>query len=235
MPNCVRIPFEMIRKTLRILWRSLLLLVLFIALYAVSAWSLSHIGIAEENDPDKEITAYILSNGVHTDIVLPVRTADMDWSRDIPFANTTGRDSSTTWVAFGWGDKGFYLETPTWGDLTPRVAFKAMFGLGNSAVHATFHRNLEEGPLCKRMMLSRAQYRRLVTYIRYSFAYDPQGRTQVIRTHAIYGDTDAFYEGVGSYSLFHTCNTWANNALKACGQKACWWTPLDTGILRQYE
>lgn len=49
-----------------------------------------------------------------------------------------------------------------------------------------------------------------------------------------YGDHDAFYEAKGRYSLFHTCNTWANNALKACGQKACWWTPFSTGIRYQY-
>jgi len=35
--------------------------------------------------------------------------------------------------------------------------------------------------------------------------------------------------------LFHTCNTWANNALKACGQKASLWTPFDTGIFYHYQ
>jgi hypothetical protein len=40
---------------------------------------------------------------------------------------------------------------------------------------------------------------------------------------------------VGSYNLFHTCNTWTNDALKAGGQKACWWTPFDAGIFRQYQ
>ena len=31
---------------------------------------------------------------------------------------------------------------------------------------------------------------------------------------------DAFYEAKGRYSLFFTCNTWTNNALKICKQKA---------------
>jgi uncharacterized protein (TIGR02117 family) len=224
-----------LKRTLLLLLQSLLVLVGLIALYVVAALSLPHIPVPAEERSGDDVTAYILSNGVHTDIVMPVRTNAMDWTRDVSFANTTGQDSSAAWVGFGWGDKGFYLETPTWGDLTARIAFKAMFGLGNSAMHATFHQQLEEGPICKRMTMSHAQYQRLVIYIRNSFAYDEQGRTQAIITHANYGSTDAFYEGVGSYSLFHTCNTWANNALKACGQRACWWTPLDTGILRQYE
>lgn len=226
---------KVLKQTLRILWRTIRALVVFIAVYAICAWSLSRIEVPEEHDGPEVVTAYILSNGVHTDIVVPVHTAYKDWTEKVPYTNTVGRDSSAAWLGVGWGDKGFYLETPTWGDLTPRIAFKAMFGLGGSAVHATFHRQMEEGPLCKRISLSSAQYERLVAYIESSFQVDTRGRTQAIRTSANYGDTDAFYEGVGSYSLFHTCNTWANSALKACGQKACWWTPMDTGILRQYD
>ncbi len=225
----------LLKRSLHILLRALVVIVGLVAVYVIAGLSLPYITIPAEPDGGNEVTSYILSNGVHTDIVVPVRTSDMDWSNDVSFTNTTGNDSTAQWIGFGWGDKGFYLETPTWGDLTAHVAFKAMFGLGNSAMHATFHQKIEEGPLCKRIRMSRTQYRRLVTYIRNSFAYDAQGRTQAIVTHANYGSTDAFYEGVGSYSLFHTCNGWANDALKASGQKACLWTPLDTGILRQYE
>ena len=209
--------------------------VALVLLYVVGAWSLSRISVPAEKSDGKEVTVFILSNGVHTDIIVPVRTSEMDWTQSVSFAHTTGRDSTMAWVGFGWGDKGFYLETPTWGDLTARVAFKAMFGLGNSAMHATFHHRVQEGPLCKRITMSRAQYQRLVAYIRNSFALDAHGHTQVIRTDANYGSTDAFYEGVGSYSLFHTCNSWTNDALKVAGQMACYWTATDRGILRQYE
>ncbi len=225
----------MLNQVLRYTLRALLVLVAAIALYAVTTMVLSRISVPGENVSHVEVTAYILSNGVHTDIVLPVRNADRDWSNALPYTNTTGGDSTAAWVAFGWGDKGFYLETPTWGDLTASVVFKAMFALGSSAMHVTYHKGLQEGPLCKRIHLSRAQYQRLVTYIDRSFARDTNGRTQVIRTHANYGPSDAFYEGVGSYHLFHTCNTWTNNALKACGLRACVWTVLDGGIFGLYE
>ncbi|MFN6115415.1 MAG: TIGR02117 family protein [Flavobacteriales bacterium] len=225
----------MLKQVLRYTLRALLVLVAIIALYAVTAMVLSRIRVPGEIVSHDEITAYILSNGVHTDIVLPVRNGKRDWSHVLPFSHTTGRDSTAEWVAFGWGDKGFYLETPTWGDLTARVAFKAMFALGSSAMHVTYHKGLKEGPLCKRLRLSRGQYERLARYIEGSFAKDAAGRMQVIDTQANYGPNDAFYEGVGSYHLFHTCNTWTNNALKACGQRACVWTPMDSGILGLYE
>jgi len=34
-------------------------------------------------------------------------------------------------------------------------------------------------------------------------------------------------EGASGTPFFHIDNSWTNDALKACGQKACWWTPLD--------
>lgn len=196
-----RLPY-MLKQTLRILGRVFGALLAFIALYLVAAFTLARIPVAAEQDGGTAVTAYILSNGVHTDIVVPVRTKQMDWSKLVPYRNTKGQDSSAAWVGFGWGDKGFYLETPTWGDLTPRVAFNAVSGLGSSAMHATFHQKLAEGTDCKRITLSAAQYARLVAYIRQGFAYDPEGRTIHIGAHANYGLTDAFYGGVGRYNLF---------------------------------
>jgi hypothetical protein len=57
---------------------------------------------------------------------------------------------------------------------------------------------------------------------------------QQIGTHS-YGKHAAFYEAKGSYNLFYTCNTWANQALKAANQKAALWTVLDKGIFYHYE
>ena len=57
------------------------------------------------------------------------------------------------------------------------------------------------------------------------------GKPMYIETDAQYGQNDAFYEANGKYNFTHTCNTWANNALKASGQKAPLWTPFDRGFL----
>jgi Protein of unknown function (DUF2459) len=68
-----------------------------------------------------------------------------------------------------------------------------------------------------------------------SFVIDKKGEYKKIITTANYNSNDAFYDANGRYSLFYTCNTWANNALKSCGQKACWWTPFDSGIFNLYK
>jgi uncharacterized protein (TIGR02117 family) len=126
------------------------------------------------------------------------------------------------------------LNTPTWAQLKFSVAFKAAFGLSSSAIHATFHNNLQERPSCKKIHISRGQYLRLTRYIENSLEIDANGRVINIKTNAYYDDQDAFYEAKRRYNLFYTCNTWANNALKACGQKACLWTPRDKPIFDKY-
>jgi uncharacterized protein (TIGR02117 family) len=159
----------------------------------------------------------------------------MDWTQEVKPANTTAKDTSYQYLAMGWGDKGFYLQTPTWAELKASVAFKAATGLSSTAIHATYYAAMQENERCKKIMISREQYTRLISYISNSFKKDEQGHFMYIATNANYGSHDAFYEANGSYSLFRTCNTWANSALKSCGQKCCLWTAFDTGIFLKYQ
>lgn len=210
-------------------------LLLLIGIYFLSAALLSRIPVNEDAKSAGDISIYIRTNGVHTDIVVPVRTAQVDWSKLIPYKNTKAQDSSLQWLALGWGDKGFYLQTPTWADLRFSVAFNAMFGLGESAMHTTYYAEQQESERCKRIRIDSLQYRKLVEHIEASFDKNAHGEFRHIKTNANYGNNDAFYEAKGRYNLFQTCNTWANTTLKACGQKACLWTPFDKGIFRLYS
>lgn len=140
------------------------------------------------------------------------------------------------YASVGWGDRGFYLQTPNWSDLRFSVAFKAMFHLGSSAMHVNFLKSVHPSPTCVQIRLSQLQYLSLVGYIERSFRKDANGNSVVIPSvNDGYGPDDAFYESPYTYDLFHTCNTWANNALKAAGKKACLWTATDKGIFFQYR
>ncbi|MET4083804.1 uncharacterized protein (TIGR02117 family) [Pedobacter sp. UYP30] len=210
-------------------------LVAFILLYLGSAYILSRIKVDEEKNIKDEVAIYIQTNGVHTDIVVPIKNSQFDWSKEVKFTNTVSKDTLARYLAMGWGDKGFYLDTPTWADLKVSTALNAAFALGTTAIHATFYRTMIEDDECKKIMISAEQYHRLIKYITDSFKRDKEGHFINIKTNANYDNADAFYEANGSYSLFYTCNTWANNALKKCGQKACLWTPFDTGIFLKYQ
>ena len=182
----------------------------------------------------KEIPIYILTNGVHTDVVLPLKSEHYDWTNQLKTEHTKAKDTAFNYAALGWGDKGFYLETPTWADLKASTALKAASGLSSSAMHVTFYKEMKESKSCKKLQISSDNYKKLILFINESFQ-TKSGEFLKIETDAVYGKHDVFYEANGSYSLFYTCNSWANQALKAANQKAALWTISDSGIFRHYN
>ncbi len=207
-----------------------------VIIYVILGLLIPYIPVSAKDDGQKkEIPIYIYTNGVHTDIVMPVTNDLQDWSRKIPFANTKSKKTDYQYIGIGWGDKGFYLDTPTWADLKFSTAVKAAFWLSDSAMHCTYYNTMKEGEDCKMIMISRGQYENLVKYVEDKFDKDQNGNFILIPTNAVYGDNDAFYDAKGTYSFLYTCNTWSNNALKAAGQKAALWTPTDFGIFQHYK
>lgn len=224
------------KKTLFLILKIIGFLIGVVFLYVILGLLLPMIPVKakETNDP-KIIETYILTNGVHTDLVVPVKSKYIDWSQKLPFENTKGKDSDQNFIAFGWGDKGFYLDTPTWADLKFSTAFKAAFWLSESAMHCTYYNKMTVADDCKKIMLTEKQYQDLIKFIDDKFDKDAKGKYILIKTDAVYGDNDAFYDAKGSYNFAYTCNTWANDGLKAAGQKAAFWTPTDFGIFRHYK
>lgn len=221
------------KKILKYTGRLLLGIVAFIVVYFLAVFTLSYIPV--NSNPEKgDVEIFINSNGVHTDVVVPIKNEVKDWSEDILYSQTIAKDSVMRYIAFGWGDKGFYLETPQWSDLKASTAVKAAFHLGTSAMHTRFYKTMKTDEECVRLTISKQDYQKLVEYISQSFQLDANKKVQWIQNHS-YGKYDAFYEAHRKYSLFYTCNTWTNNALKAANQKASLWTPYDKGILYHYK
>lgn len=223
-----------LKQIFKIVFKFVVIILTLVLIYILSAIVLSNITINKNAEIQKDITIYLLSNGVHTDIVLPINTKHINWYDYINYHDTLAKDSTKNYIAFGWGDKGFYLETPEWKDLKVNVAFHAAFGLGDTAMHTTFYHQMTENKLCKKIIISDEQYIILKDYILDTFQKDENNQLINIKTTAVYGKNDAFYEAKGSYSLFYTCNTWTNDALKRSGQKSCLWTPYDKSILSKY-
>lgn len=207
-----------------------------LVIYGLIATAASYIPVNKDQSiyKDQVFSIYIITNGVHTDIAVPYRNGLYDWSLYLDTALTPGKKTSAEWVSFGWGDKGFYLHTPEWKDLKAPVAFKAAFGLSESAMHVTYYKKLIPNEECVEIKLNEEQYRQLCSFLLSRF--DKENNQFVfIDTDQNYGLNDVFYEAKGKYSLFYTCNTWANDALKAAGLKASLFTLWDKGIFYQYK
>lgn len=224
------------KKVLKYSLRTIGLIFGFILIYLLFAifFPLITVNNNQPENIEEPIDIYILTNGIHTDIVVPVKNKEVDWSEIIPFSDTKSKQEKDL-IAFGWGDKGFYLDTKDWSDLKASTALKAAFWLGSSAMHTHFYNKLVEDEDCKKITISQDDYKSLVAYIKKSFVYDANGKTELINTDMIYGNNDAFYEAKGSYNLFFTCNSWANDALKSANQRAPLWTVTQQGIFNQYK
>ena len=125
-------------RTIKIVGLILAILIGIVLLYLLVAFCLSIIAVNKNAVSKEEVTIYILSNGVHTDIVVPVKSEEMDWSRHVKYEDTKGKDTTAPLGGIGWGDKCVYLDTLNWLDHKFIVALNAAFGRGSSGMHETF-------------------------------------------------------------------------------------------------
>lgn len=224
-----------IKKFLKCMGFLLLFITSVLFLYLAGAYIFSHITVNKEDNQPEEMPIYISTNGMHTDLIFPIKTEEIDWSKDIKYNQTSSKDSIQNYISIGWGDRGFFLDVPDWDHVKVSVAFKAAFGLSSTAIHTTYLKSVEDEKEYKKIMISKDQYKRLIKYIQQYFKRDEKGNLINIITSNTYGENDSFYEAKGTYQLFFTCNTWVNSALKNAGLKACLWTPFQQGIFNQYK
>lgn len=169
-----------------------------------------------------ENEVFISTNGVHLDIILPLENINNELLKKLEIL------PQTKYLAFGWGDKQFYINTPEWKDLTFKTAYKALFLKSETAMHVTCYQN--SYPSWRKLKLCNSQLDSLNSYIEKSFLKTDNGRLQKIAVPG-YNETDAFYAAKGSFSLLKTCNIWVNKALKVTGVETSVWSPFDLGVI----
>jgi uncharacterized protein (TIGR02117 family) len=204
-----------------------------IALYFVFALFLTLIPVNNSFKPaESGVKIFVQSNGVHTDLILPVKTNICDWAQKIDPEDFEINNRPFKYISFGWGDKGFYLNTPTWADLKFSTAFNAMFLGGPSCMHVYYETEKPDlNERSREIKISEEQYKTLVKFIDASFQKDKDSSYILIPGHHYSGTNDNFYEGNGSYYFYKTCNVWTNSGLKEAGVKTAVWAPFDKSVL----
>lgn len=189
------------------------------------------------------IPVYLISNGWHVWLALPLdqqagRPGGQTWREWLgqvtnpPFPGS----AAASYVAFGWGDRDFYLATRRPADLRPDLAIAALLGRGPAAMHVMHI--LEPDPASgssghnriRRLDVDMLQYHALAAYIRAGFEAGPHDGPQPI-AGAGFAQNDAFYEAVGRYSPIRTCNEWIGAGLRAASLPAGRWTPFPFGLM----
>jgi len=224
-----------LKRTASFILKIMLGLVVFLVFYFGVEFILSSITCQGDKGAPRDMYIYLQTNGVHTDLVLPTKNKTLNWNKLIDVNTTKAKDTTAKFVAIGWGDKGFYLETPSWAELKLSTAAKAAFGLSSTAMHCTFYTKLVETEDRKKIFLSYKQYKRLLKFILESFEWTESGETVLVDTKVRYYEYDTFYEATGRYSLFKTCNTWTNQALKHAGLPSAYWAAFESRVMKKYR
>lgn len=186
---------------------------------------------ADWQEPEQGVRIFVRTNGVHTWLVLPKNEAGVDWR---PLADPADirdfRYGRGDYLAFGFGNRDFYLNTPTWADLSIPTALAAAFGSGPALMHVEHVWNPQASEWQRPLRLSVADYRRLAAHIRKSFVLDAHGEPVPLIGRG-YGPADVFYEAEGRYDGRRTCNEWTGEALREAGVRTGIWTPFSQSIM----
>ena len=199
--------------------------------YFGAAFGLAHLPTNRDFQPDPDgVEIAVVSNGIHASLVLPMQVLDVDWLETFPPEHFPIGRADAPMVMFGWGNRDFYLNTPTWDDFDLLTGVRAILGFGGSALHVTYVWGLGEGDRVARFRVSEQTYRQLADHIMETVAPDADGRAVPIAGYSYLG-TDAFFEARGRYTLFATCNEWVRRGLAGAGIRTSVWSPFPAPLL----
>lgn len=202
-----------------------------IVLFGLSAWigsSIPRNSDWAEADPDQEATIEILigDNGIHTEIIMPLVTPEMDWREQFPASDLIAQNANYSHVAVSWGERKFFLETPTWADVDPRTVIGAMIG-GEGVLHVAHYVRPAPADDFRPLHLRPDEYAALARQI--AQQVEPRETREVLSG---YGRNDVFYTAAGTYHIGNTCNQWTSDRLGDAGVKIGRWSPFPGGVMK---
>lgn len=182
---------------------------------------------------DDRVRIFVRSNEIHTDLVLPVVAPELgsDWRRTFPPEHFKADVRDYKYVAVGWGNRRFFVETPRWADLKISAVFGALFWPSESVVHVEYLYDVLPGANMREVYLTREQYMVLADFVAASIGKTDSEEHAVPATTVTYNNFDRFYTSPGKYHLFNTCNQWTGRGLKRAGVPTGIWTPLKLHVL----
>jgi uncharacterized protein (TIGR02117 family) len=202
-------------------------LALALGLFMLVAWigsSLPRNG--DWREPARGIEIMVETNGVHTQIVMPLVTPEKDWRPDFPAADLPTPNRPYTHVSVSWGERAVFLDTPTWSDLSPLTAVQALAG-GDGLLHVAHYVRPAPDDDARVLRLRPAEYRRLVRAVEREVL-----PTSARATYPGYARYDVFYDAPGTYHLGNTCNQWTSDTLAEAGVRIGRWSPFAGGVMK---
>ncbi|PIW54796.1 MAG: DUF2459 domain-containing protein [Sphingomonadales bacterium CG12_big_fil_rev_8_21_14_0_65_65_10] len=222
------------RGIAKFIGKALAWIALFLGLVMLWNWAGSSIPRNAGAEPaESGVEILLATNGIHTELVLPVTSPQKDWRETFPSIDNDYPGRAITHIGVGWGDREVFLENPSWGDLEARTVWRIATTGGPGVVRVDHLTNPGPGPNKRPIRLSERQYAALVAAIEAELAPAPAGRERPVLTG--FRAQDRFYDARADYTLGNTCNQWTSDRLADAGVETGYWTPFAGGVMKWVE
>ena len=181
--------------------------------------------------PARGVDIFVESNGIHVSLILPIAAVGEDLSDLVRPEHLSDPRLLGTHLMIGWGHRAVYRNARTWGDVKSGDIASAVFGSNLTTLHVYHLVNPKPLPHRRTLRVSDAQYRNIIMQVRSTFQLDERGMSIA---HPAYGPDNLFYDSIGYYNAFNTCNNWTGTVLKQAGVRVGVWTPLPGGVMRWF-
>lgn len=176
----------------------------------------------------------IIDDGMHINIVLLANNNIVDWGKFINIS-TIGKDDKGNYkhLTFGWGDRDFYIQTPTLAELNLITAFKALFLPTPSTILVQGFSEIPQNQETKCVEVTQTDYLQLTQFIQKTFQVNSQN--EPIRIANGHSSNSGFYAANGNYSILKTCNNWVAEALRKANVDTPLWAGLSSAVMLHFQ
>ena len=177
-----------------------------------------------------DIKICVSDTGIHSNIIVPIANKTFDW-RNYLSIDRIGIDNAKdyNYLSFGWGDREFYMSTPSLVDLKLSTTFTALFLATPSVVYVKGYQSIPAYHGVKCIKINQTDYLQLAQFIKSTFKQNKKAEN--IRVGNGHTNNAGFYAAIGNYSILNNCNSWTGSALRKANVNTPLWDGISTAIM----
>ncbi len=210
---------SIMKKIIKLLSILLGFVVLYFAISHTLTYFVSDVKIGGKKD--RSIYLYTGKEGLfsHSEIILNIKDFTKE-ELDLFKKRTLG---GVNWLSFSYGDRDFMMDEGGFEDIDYILGAKSLFLDTPALMKVGFFYDFARD-LTTKIDLNSTQLKNLKSSIIKSFKTD--GYNFIEYNATIYNPDFSYFEARKDYNLFHTCNSWSGEMLRAAKIKMSPWTPL---------
>ena len=217
----------------KLMWRGIMIFAAIVGFLGVSGFLgfyMPYPTDSYKHDSDSSYSVYVISNGVHTSFLVPRKTC-FSWDKTLDYS--LFRNPHFHFLIFGWGEREFYRNTPTWDEFNSMDGVRALFFSEASAMHVSVKGFTKVPSDAVELKLSEKRCKTLMGYLNSSFELDKNFQAKSMFKG--YGVDDHFFHSPLHYSLFQTCNTWTAVGLREIDAPTPLWSATAGAVMYHLE